>query len=1393
MPARPVCAQGFGPNQTPYSALDSVENRQPGKDDSLVNASGTLNYSPDKENLIQGHNIPLAESGPLVFEKESVIGNRFVPLPAGTVIPDAVTMKDPLLAVSSSCWSESFGTLQEQGSGNGDCAALAPMSNQQKEILLLLNSDAHGCLGSGELEKSMHTFDKDYVNQKSTDETRLHLSRCKFTEENQKTTELSQYSPSFSAMVSTIANSEIYDGVDSAASVTEDMRRGSNSLVTTRVAVLDLLQGLRLAASGSSNLSPALTSSFLSHWRSVSTAKSIHQLEPYLAAFSGSIVGDPSMPFTQERCIAILEELDNICSPVNSKRSEESEHGTRFSCLTAPQSTSPSSLVSISANDFCKQTIDCVNKGPESLQGQQILYSQVLRSIWQRWKHGSNCETMGDSWLEYHQRKILDASCSSDLFLYQIIVNKVVTDAILSSSTLLEETSINAQFPLVSPLSLVRLIGNQTVHAVASALQHLFLSVGVQRSLPPCATNQEAFLPSAASDSLASREHSNWTTHTRVDSESALLNSSKSVISCTSQSPISSQAISIGASDLEGQFGEVDPPYAQSESGDKRYGPRAREDRKTSNCRGPVGATMGQVQSLLRVLALPAVVSSDFQDKSCFVDPLRNAHRESQDSHVYQTTPQNPYDCPNAPEESQVYPPRNQPNQGPGQSVQCQPRISDELLAAAAALVDGNHICENEIAVQPKNSCWQKDALTEMSQSELHKLLLSLARTPLLSGALGSVGCAQPATHSDPNAPPSAGYPNVSFDATHNRWIAFWRLNGKNHSKSFNCAKYGGREEARQRAVEFRKQIELRFFWNVQNNHAASLKHPGVACLSSSPHRGDTCVPYPSLGSVSSSETSSSLSDLPTVLKKCAPAGVANSGYPNASLTPAAVGKTVLGLDDRSLSAVHRLISCAAQWKRAQKEELAMAPISPVESVLLQQHQDMLIQSPHAVHMPLKSSPRCGSLGSSAPYPTEKTDTSDTGPVLLHQAKVRVSSKRGRHRRATATKKSADACANSANSAGLYATGRLPRHARPSPSCRGRARGGAVSASDPIATGADSRSSGEWTQQQHQQQRLRVVSGSITFDRSQNRFMAQWKTSDGCKHSKSFYTKNFSSLEEAQMHALRFKEGLLAERDQERSLAAALAATSVRGGTKPRGGTEDAEQIRTTTKPSSARNEECFSTGCGASTHEPQNANAPSVQGGVSSFLSGGCDETSVHQAFECILSRSVQSCLQEAGERMDDDRDLSPTAQLVGSLKAVVDATACAERDAAVRAVDDPNGQKEEPDRVEEWELPPPKRCKVKEVPDSGDCVPYLDSVQASYGHAEIAMPTLLQRPKSQKASMDGSPVASRAVGQLACPIILAASDGQVQAVNKEAPVDSRWDRKAAASIVESATRLKG
>eukprot|EP00922_Rhytidocystis_sp_ex-Travisia-forbesii_P003693 GHVS01005370.1.p1 GENE.GHVS01005370.1~~GHVS01005370.1.p1 ORF type:complete len:237 (-),score=82.31 GHVS01005370.1:82-750(-) len=55
----------------------------------------------------------------------------------------------------------------------------------------------------------------------------------------------------------------------------------------------------------------------------------------------------------------------------------------------------------------------------------------------------------------------------------------------------------------------------------------------------------------------------------------------------------------------------------------------------------------------------------------------------------------------------------------------------------------------------------------------------------------------------------------------------------------------------------------------------------------------------------------------------------------------------------------------------------------------------------------------------------------------------------------------------------------------------------------------------------------RVMSGSITYDKSQNRFMTQWKSSDGTKHSKSFYVKNFGSTEAARERAEEFRRVLL--------------------------------------------------------------------------------------------------------------------------------------------------------------------------------------------------------------------------------------------------------------------------
>eukprot|EP00922_Rhytidocystis_sp_ex-Travisia-forbesii_P047949 GHVS01071465.1.p1 GENE.GHVS01071465.1~~GHVS01071465.1.p1 ORF type:complete len:233 (+),score=49.23 GHVS01071465.1:78-776(+) len=55
----------------------------------------------------------------------------------------------------------------------------------------------------------------------------------------------------------------------------------------------------------------------------------------------------------------------------------------------------------------------------------------------------------------------------------------------------------------------------------------------------------------------------------------------------------------------------------------------------------------------------------------------------------------------------------------------------------------------------------------------------------------------------------------------------------------------------------------------------------------------------------------------------------------------------------------------------------------------------------------------------------------------------------------------------------------------------------------------------------------RIMSGSITYDKSQNRFMTQWKSGDGTKHSKSFYVKNFGSTEAARERAAEFRRVLL--------------------------------------------------------------------------------------------------------------------------------------------------------------------------------------------------------------------------------------------------------------------------
>ncbi|XP_954804.1 uncharacterized protein TA04145 [Theileria annulata] len=54
-----------------------------------------------------------------------------------------------------------------------------------------------------------------------------------------------------------------------------------------------------------------------------------------------------------------------------------------------------------------------------------------------------------------------------------------------------------------------------------------------------------------------------------------------------------------------------------------------------------------------------------------------------------------------------------------------------------------------------------------------------------------------------------------------------------------------------------------------------------------------------------------------------------------------------------------------------------------------------------------------------------------------------------------------------------------------------------------------------------------VVSASVSYDKRQQRFMAQWKTKEGTKHSKSFYAKRYATPIMARKHAELYKMYIL--------------------------------------------------------------------------------------------------------------------------------------------------------------------------------------------------------------------------------------------------------------------------
>ncbi|GIX64096.1 NADPH--cytochrome P450 reductase [Babesia caballi] len=64
----------------------------------------------------------------------------------------------------------------------------------------------------------------------------------------------------------------------------------------------------------------------------------------------------------------------------------------------------------------------------------------------------------------------------------------------------------------------------------------------------------------------------------------------------------------------------------------------------------------------------------------------------------------------------------------------------------------------------------------------------------------------------------------------------------------------------------------------------------------------------------------------------------------------------------------------------------------------------------------------------------------------------------------------------------------------------------------------------------HVNRNINVVSASVSYDKRQQRFMAQWKTREGTKHSKSFYAKRYASPLLARKHAELYKMYILQHR-----------------------------------------------------------------------------------------------------------------------------------------------------------------------------------------------------------------------------------------------------------------------
>ncbi|XP_026190096.1 uncharacterized protein LOC34624501 [Cyclospora cayetanensis] len=464
--------------------------------------------------------------------------------------------------------------------------------------------------------------------------------------------------------------------------------------------------------------------------------------------------------------------------------------------------------------------------------------------------------------------------------------------------------------------------------------------------------------------------------------------------------------------------------------------------------------------------------------------------------------------------------------------------------------------------------------LASPAASSLWGPLGSLASSPEASNFAEPLEPACCSSSGPPGGPPSpSGGPNVSFDATHNRWIAFWRSQGRSHSKSFSCAKYGGREAARLQALGFRRQLQ---------ETAA-----GEGCAGASAAATDIQSVLAGLNMCQSQKDALAALQQPLLLRQSG-----GGGGPQSFLGALGGSAMCPGVDPRD--AAHSGLS----------GEEALKALS-----LLQELRSGSTGPTTAGGGAPPRKPKAKRVGGGG------VTRVDGGGVPVRQWAVMGRGPTGRTRTSSARAKSAPNTPGGPrrlDGVGVAAAEELR--------CLGR-NTSSSGASSGYGTEAPALPSPLQGAESQWQMRLRVVSGSITFDRSQNRFMAQWKTSDGCKHSKSFYIKNFSSVEEAQLNALRFKENLLAERDSERSaaaagIAAAAAQSSARGGGKHR-----------------------------------------SNDGGPH----GGGGAPAMHEALECILSRSIQSCLEEEaadGSTLDKSM-VGGSSSLVDSIKAAVAAAA--------------------------------------------------------------------------------------------------------------------------------------